>query len=284
MLLVGGLSTVPAVLGRIASANSVSPDEAAMIVELVPRAIAEAPCFLDKLTGLWRYEFGFPIQNLAAAGTVLGTHMFPPVEHLFHVLRCAHGRLQSDELAGYLHRLSDPNKHQDVLFEFAPIVRLSRDVEVKYEVPGCGAGNETIDWRITRQSHLPMLLDVKNRMRDVIEALEQIGRGEQSPAGTGPAPMHDPALLFRSIESKFRRAKPDGSLQGAWIGTYLKQEEGELYEAFRRLDTDKVHFAVLGDWRNDGYILVRGESLRAPVREVLGIEESRRFVFKRDEG
>lgn len=284
-VLVGELSTVPEILGRIARASGLMGEEAATVVRLCPRAIAEAPCFLDRRTGLWRYEFGLPFADLPGAGTVLGTHMFHPVDHLFLVLRCASERLPDEKLASYLLRLADPNKHEDLLVEFVPIVRLPRDVAVEYEVPGYATGNQTVDWRIAPESGRAVLLDVKNRTRDLMEGLARIGLGERSPSGTGPAPAHDPSILFRSIESKFGRQAPSDCLQGAWICTYLRQEERELHDAFLTLDPDRVHFAILGDWRSDGYILVVDEALRGPVRKLFLITESKRFVFTRqDEG
>ena len=282
-VLVGELSTVPEILGRIARASGLTSEEAAAVVRLCPSAIAEAACFLDRRTGLWRYEFGLPFADLPGAGTVLGTHMFHPVDHLFQVLRCARERLSDEKLASYLLRLAVPNKHEDLLVEFVPIVRLRRDIAVEYEVPGYGTGNQTIDWRITPRSRCTVLLDVKNRTRDLMEGLARIGLGERSPSGTGPAPMHDSSILFRSVEAKFGRQTPADCLQGAWICTYLRQEERELHDAFRKLDSNKVHFAILGDWRSDGYILVADESLRDPVRELFLITESKRFVFTRQD-
>ena len=70
-------------------------------------------------------------------------------------------------------------------------------------------------------------------------------------AELAPEPDHDPALLFRSIEHKFKAADPDHCLQGAWIVTDIAQNESRLLKSFLGLDGAKVHFAVLGDWRAD---------------------------------
>jgi hypothetical protein len=51
--------------------------------------------------------------------------------------------------------------------------------------------------------------------------------------------------------------------------------------AFGRLDTTRVHVALLGDWENDVYTLGQDASARQHVVGVLGVRESRRFVFRR---
>jgi hypothetical protein len=50
-----------------------------------------------------------------------------------------------------------------------------------------------------------LLLEVKNRIKDSIEALARIQRGEKDPDGTAPAPTHDPFVLFKNVESKFMK-------------------------------------------------------------------------------
>ena len=249
---IGGASALAATLLRLAAEVGLAPAEGARLVNLLPAPIEGAPCFHDLFTGLLRYEFGSPIKDVPGVGLVFGTHMFPPVEQLFLVLRCVSERLTPTQRKSYLHRLADQNKHRDILAEFIPIVRLQSDVPAEYEVPGGGAGNQTVDWRITPESRPSVLLDVKNRMRDLIENFAQIGRGERSQGGTAPMPRHDSSLLFRSLESKFGHSKPSDCLQGAWVSTNIQQEEAELHAAFQRLDTGKVHFVILGGTAGGG--------------------------------
>ena len=96
-----------------------------------------------------------------------------------------------------------------------------------------------------------------------------------------PAPEHDPALLFRSVEQKLIVADPDKVLQGAWIVTDIKQEASELDAAFRSLDAAKVHFAVVGDHRPDIHLLVRREQDRSFLLDLFKATKSERFVFNR---
>jgi hypothetical protein len=89
------------------------------------------------------------------------------------------------------------------------------------------------------------------------------------------------SVLFRGLEEKYGRREPTDQLQGAWIGTYLKQEESELIEAFQNMDPLRVHFAILGDWQDDGYLLVVDEALREAVLAAFQLRQSDRFVFRR---
>jgi hypothetical protein len=114
---------------------------------LIPGTIQKHPCFLDRLTGIWRYEYGKPI-TLQAGGTIVGTPMFPEVERLFDVLGCSEWRLRTEKLQAYLARLADPARHEDVLVEFAPILRLPDGVAVQHEVSANEDGTGTVDWSI----------------------------------------------------------------------------------------------------------------------------------------
>ena len=54
---------------------------------------------------------------------------------------------------------------------------------------------------------------------------------------------------------------------------------------FDRLDPERVHIALLGDWEADVYILAINDSIRAALLGLFRVRESRRFVFTRtDEG
>jgi hypothetical protein len=199
---------------------------------------------------------------------------------LFDVIDCARCRLDSGQLTNYLHRLAHPIKHQDLLFEFVPVVRLDSSVQANYEVAGYAEGNNSADWLI-RSGNLSVLLDVKNRTRDLIESIGRFQRGERDPDGTLPAPMHDPSLLFRSVESKLRPRSLSEIIQAVWIVTALKQEESELQAAFARLDASRVHLALLGDWEDDVYVLTNDVSAKDIVLQLFHLRESRRAVFRR---
>jgi len=279
--LIGGVASLPDLFLNAGNHRRLPRTEAKRLAELLPPVLWDSPCFLDRLTGLWRYDFGNPFDGLPDGGFTLGTHMFQPVERLFDVLFCAQHRLTPDQLSSYLVRLADPNKHEDVLMEFAPILHLSSDVQTFYEVVGYGVGNRTIDWLIKGLDCPPVLLDVKNRTRDLLESLARTREGERDPDGTVPAPVHDTSLLFRNLEPKFEPHKPEDVLQGAWIATHLQQEETELVKSFAKLDRTRVHFAILGGWEEDVYILGGTEFMKAQLLRVFLLKESKRFVFNR---
>lgn len=282
--LVGGAAALPDLFLALGRARCIPREDVEKIIELLPGPIRNSPCFLDRLTGIWRYDFGEPFAGLLGSGMALGTHMFQEVERLFDVLSCACRRLPPEQLSSYLSRLADTVKHEDMLVEFVPILRLSTSVEAIYEVIGYAEGNKTIDWMIRAEDGAQLLIDVKNRTRDLLESLERIQAGERDPDDSAPAPIHDPSILFRSLETKFKSRPAGKIIQAAWINTSLQQEESELAEAFARVDRTRVHLAILGDWEDDVYILVDDNSVKERVVRLLQVRESRRFVFRRSEG
>ncbi len=217
---------------------------------MVPKTLVDAGAFLDKMTGLWRYEFGVPYD--IAGNLVWGTHMWIPIENLFTTLLCAHFHIPEGKRVTYLAELADPMKHQNKLVEMIPVAKVGSNAPIDFEVSGLGSGNRTVDWVIGPQDGRIVLLDVKRRTADFIEQTERIDSGK-----VAPEPSHNPELLFRSVEQKFIPADPDLQLQGAWIVTDIRQEESQLMQAFAGLDANKVHFAILGDWESDVYVLSR---------------------------
>ena len=207
--------------------------------------------------------------------------MYPVVERLFDVLVCARQRLTDDRFALYMSRLASPGKHGDVLFEFAPVLGLPEAIDARHEVRGFGDGNDTVDWLIAPPSGPSIALEVKNRVRDLLEAFARVQAGERASDGTAPAPIHDPHLLFTSVEGKFSPRSPAETVQAVWICTGLKQEETELAAAFAELDPARVHVALLGHWEDDVYVIASNETARDHTCRVLGVRPSRRFVFSR---
>lgn len=282
--MVGGVANLESLFVSLGRYRGIPREKIEEVASLIPEAIRRTPCFLDRLTGLWRYDFGEPFVGLPGGGVVLGTNMYQPVDRLYDVLAGARRRLPADQLANYLSRLADAKKHDDLLFEFAPILRLPEDTEASYEVSGHGEGNRTIDWVIKPKVGPPIAIDVKNRTKDLLESLIRLQAGEREAEGTAPAPIHNVDLLFTSLEQKFRSRAATEMVQAAWIGTDLKQEETELAVAFGRLDGTRVHVAFLGDWNDDVYTLAHDDFARQHASRVLGVRESRRFVFRRNEG
>lgn len=271
---VSAKSTLRKRLFAEAEARGLSNAYADAIESLVPERLINAGAFLDRLTGLWRYEFGVP-YNIGER-LVIGTNMFVPVESLFSALSCAYLRLPENKRAIYFERLANLDSHQATLAEMIPGYKVDLAVPLEFEVAGMGAGNRTVDWVIGPWSGRNVCLDVKRRIFDLIKHAEGIGA-----KGAVKEPDHDPNGLFRSVEQKFVEADPDSRLQGAWIVTNIKQDEEQLNLAFAALDPNKVHFAILGDWKPDIYVLARRETDRQYLLKLFRAEPSTRFTSKR---
>jgi hypothetical protein len=260
--------------------RGISREEADSVSRLVPPQILELGCFLDRLTGEWRYDYGEPIVLPGGQNLLFGVNTYNEVDRLFEGLQCVRNRLDARQLSSYLHRLGDPNHHQEVLVEVAPIVRVDASVKVDHEIAGFSERNTTIDWLIHSEP-VPILLEVKKRIRDLIEGIGRFQYGEKDPDGTAPAPIHDTSLLFASVEPKFAPRKPSEMIQAVWISTTLRQEESELQAAFAKLDPLCVHLAMLGDWENDVYVLSNDAAVKESVLRILHLRESRRTIFRR---
>lgn len=250
-----------------------TPEQAAQFVALIPEPLISTGAFLDKLTGLWRYEFGVPFD--IANNQCWGTHMWVPVAHLFMALRCASERLPEAKRIDYLARLASAEKHQSILVEMIPAQKVDRTTSLEFEVAGLGVGNRTVDWVIQDHGGRTVLLDVKRRTTDFIAQAEEMATDSSK-----QEPIHDPALLFRSVETKFLPADPLTRLQGAWICTDIKQNEEKLSQAFAAMSADRVHFVIFGDWRNDAYVLVRRPEDLAFIFALFRILPSERFTFR----
>lgn len=269
--LIAAKSTLPACLREEGLSRGWSETECDALIAALPRELAACDCFLDKLTSLWRYEFGEPHQ--VGESLVWGIHMWPLVRVLFDVLDCALRRLTEEKRVAYFRLLTDLRKHQEFLAEMFPMLRVTGAVPADHEVAGLGVGNRTVDWAIGPAENRRVLLDVKRRFADFIS--------QMSANGNLP-PEHDVGLLFRSVEGKFLTADPQSTLQGVWIVTDIKQDETELHAAFDALDPDKVHFAILGDAKNDVCLLTRRPEDREFLLRLFGVAESARFTFRRE--
>jgi hypothetical protein len=269
-------STLRDRLFEIAMTRSLSKEQANAILSIVPKRLIGAGSFLDKMTGLWRYEFGVPYD--IADDLLWGTHMWIPVECLFTAIFCAYTRLTENKRTLYLERLADQYAHQAVLIEMIPGSRVDTDVPLEFEVAGMGSGNSTIDWLIGPEGGRIVLVDVKRRTIDFIKQAERI-----TAEGAVPEPDHNPALLFRSVEKKFITANPDKQLQGAWIFTDIMQDEEQLAQGFEALDQSKVHFAIFGDWKSDVFVLVKRDSDQQYLLDLFNSKPSSRFTFTIDD-
>lgn len=274
--LIGAKDTLLHRLEADAQAAGTSDRDIATIIPALPANLRGARCFQDKLTGLWRYEFGEPFVLKQSRQLLWGTHMWVPVMHLRRGLSCLLTRVPAEKHGAFLSRLDDRQKHLDVLSEMIPAISLTQDVVADFEVAGLGKGNRTIDWRFGPIDGRDILIDVKRRSIDLTRQLDKPTDGE-----VVQEPDHDPAVLFRSVESKLVDADPASRLQGVWVVTDIRQESSQLTDAFQKLGSAKVHFAILGDWERDAHVLVRREEDRTFLRNVLGLREGTRFTFQK---
>ena len=270
---VGGKDSLRTRFLAEALTNGLKAEQASVLFSLIPDPLANAGAFLDNMTGLWRYEFGLPFQ--VKDKPIWGTHMWVPVEIIYAAGFFAHLRVSGDKRTDYLRRLADPNKHKDVLVEMIPACAVPAEIHMDFEVPGLGTGDRTVDWSIGPHANRTVLLDVKNRVVDLIAIM-----GDLKDEDPSAPPDHDPALLFRSVDQKLIAADPDSRLQGVWVVTNIKQDEDRLQGAFAELDQSKVHFAILGDWKPDAHVLVQREQDRKYLLELFQLQQSTRFTFK----
>ncbi|MBI3021453.1 MAG: hypothetical protein HYY59_05600 [Candidatus Omnitrophica bacterium] len=253
----------------------VSRQDAEELFELLPRPVQQSPAFHDRITGLWKYDFGAPI-DIDSHIIIGGGGMFPLVRHLVTTMKIVRARLDAGQLQNLMKRLAIPLKHEDALAEFSPLFFAKDDTQATFEVKGLGVGNKTVDWYIQPTGTTPILLDVKNRVCDLIEGLRDLAKGSFTVV---PPPQHDPRSLFIDTAEKYKPGSPTRQLQGAWIITELKQDRVRLQQAFESLDPERLHFAVLANWSQDAYVLVRDESNRSLITSAFGITHSDRWVF-----
>jgi len=251
-------------------AKELKIDDEIDLISNLPSPLIGSNAFLDKMTNLWRYEFGVPYEF---QGSLLwGTHMWVPVTNLIKALLVVHNRLSDPEKEIYFKRLNIPGKHLEALVEMIPGDKIAIDVPIEFEVQGYGSGNKTIDWLIKPDETRNVLIDVKRRMTDFIHHM----RDTDEPDNV----EHDHELLFRSIEDKFITVDSNEQLQGVWIVTDIKQNKDKLISAFHNLDASKVHFAILGDWRDDALILSHNENDSKYLSELFQIGESTRYIVE----
>ena len=252
--------------------TNTAPENIDSFISWFPNDLLAAKCFLCRLTGLWRYEFGLPSTLDKTKKLLWGTPMWPPVNTLLKVVLNAHLKLPQAKLEIYLQRLTDLKKHQDALVEMIPTFRINYPIQIDFEVTGYASGNKTIDWKIGPIENRQILLDVKNRNKDLYEMMDR--------ENTEAPPQHNHSLLFSGLEDKFLHANPDQSLQGAFIFTSIMQESKKLHDAFNQLDSSKIHFAIIGNEKDDAYVLTRRPEDEIFLRKIFTLKPSERFTFE----
>ena len=66
---------------------------------------------------------------------------------------------------------------------------------------------------------------------------------------------------------------PTTQLQGAWIHSHIKVERSELESHFLSLPPDLLHFAVVSNWHETGFLLSRQGVDREMIVNLFGIRD-----------
>jgi len=263
---------------RVAEEQEDPKELAEELTRLLPKGIREAAVWRDRLTGLWRYEYGEPYDDLPGDEVIIGTDQWPDIRRLYLGVRAANYQVGEPQLLGWLERLAVPAKHLDVLSEMRPIIKLREGTSARFEVVGHGMGNKTIDWFVEPTRGRPVLMDVKNRRRSLIDHMTQILPGIQAGQEMIVPDAPDPSDLFRDTVEKFLQVDRSVCLQGVWVHPSIKEDRRKLRDYFAGLDEFRVHFTILADWADDATILVRDCADAEYLMAVFSLEASDRFV------
>ncbi|MEW5977738.1 MAG: hypothetical protein AB1898_18245 [Acidobacteriota bacterium] len=276
--LVGEVAALPERLTASAQARGVPPDLLEGTINSLGSDLLQLPCFFDRLTKMWGYDFGLSIalRNDQAA---FGVHTYTPVDELLDVLFWVRRRLPDASRNQYLHRLADESRHQDALVEVLAVRVLPDDLPIRFEVPA-EVGHGTVDWCLEPTEGGRVLFDVKNRTADLVSYLDVLvtmPRGAEA-----PPPAHASSVLFRSVSNKFEAHDPGTCSHGVWVFTRVKQEEAELTRAFAALDPCVVHFAVVSNWKRECRLLLNPGVNRERLVRILRLSENKaRITFEK---
>lgn len=237
------------------------------IVRILPKNLREAPAFKDAITGIWRYDFGDPYVINGGREALFGTDQCPPVQWLYRCIVSMEKILTNSQLLEFLDRLGNPSKHLEALTECSPLLVLREPANVGYEVIGFGQGNKRIDFYIQPSKGVPVLIDAKCRIRELIRKLPQTSRP-------------DPSGLFKSLPEKFVSQDPGTCLQGGWIYSVLKWDKAALHSEFDQTDASRLHFAVLACWDKQAYVLSRNSDIERQVRSIFDLPDDDSIVIK----
>jgi hypothetical protein len=246
---------------------------------MLPFPLRNAPAYLDRVTGSWRYEYAPPIDRLPGGFKALGSL---PVQVLFEAIDRLVVLLPNTKIVEFLDRLGDPDKHTDALAELVPLARLRLESRATHEPADSGDHQRPIDWLFEPlNSGRPLLVEVKHRLRDLVDtfrdAVPRLEAGDSSIS----APIPDVARLFKDTTEKFRPADPNVVLQGAWVFCPIQQVRSAVEGYFAAVDPARLHFALLANWELEVTGLWRTLDDREYVLSAFRVSERRRFF--RDE-
>lgn len=267
-------SNVFTALKRVALDKSLSVEEAEKVFNLLPNSIKDAPAFKDRLTGIWRYEYGVPYT--IGSGTnqyfILGTDQAPKVSVLLDGIRALSQHTSYGQLLSFCKKLENREKHLDFLAELDPVMRPTMDFTADYEPNGYASGDRRIDWLIRFHDGSSCLIDVKNRIRGLIDFFDEINRKGKNNLSDSP-PLPDG--VFNSSEIKFLPAKK-GRFQGLWLLTNVYYDDELLKETFYNLDENLMQFTVLTHFEGETRILSRKPEIKSWLIEKFCLKEMKR--------
>jgi hypothetical protein len=243
------------------------PQQAERVFRLLPLELKNCPVFLCALRRIWRYEYGPPYTLPNSKRLLVGVDQCPPVEWLYRAVLVMEQHLLASQLIRYIECLKDRSKHLEFLVEAVPLTMLSGSPSVEYEVTGYGVGNKTIDFLIKPAQTTPVLLEVKCRVKELIEKIEHRG-------------IPDASSLFKSTEDKFRANETSTFLQGIWVHSILAYHLSDLKSIFENLDPQKIHFAILACWDKKAFVLSRQENIRELVGTIFKLPNDDTNVFR----
>jgi len=258
------------------------------IYDLLPCELKNAPVFKDLLnSNRILYDFG---NTLNIQGRVV--HSFGAVESqelriLYLAVFLADQFLPTKKRDEWLKKISNRSRHQDYLFEMRPLLELKAGSTAEHEVLKDQNDEEgkNIDWKI-QNGGLTVLLEMKNRIKPMINHLEDIMRVDQDYYDGIPASQIKPATppsnvksLFRyrdeKVEDKFIDRKNKKCLQGVWINTLISEDQKKLKDYFdEQIDSQKIQFVILSGWEDQARILTRERSQKFVLSDLFGLTET----------
>jgi hypothetical protein len=243
-------------------------DEARKLFTSLPSELRAAPAAWSKMDSDWCYYFGIPYTGFPGGTRVVGTPQFPKVSLLYATLQIVRDSLPESDRSKILLQFGQREKHNDFLQEFAPLLRLPGGAAIRYEIPG---EKGTIEFAIEVPGRQPMLLEVKNRHKDLIHHLSHFTVNEAKGIPEEAIPPPDPAWLFKSIIHKFAPADFNQQAQGVWIHSNVAVVKTALHLHFDTLDPQRIHFAVLSAGNELAYVLARTKRIREFVHSYFSL-------------
>jgi hypothetical protein len=261
-----GLKEVFEIVGQKCGDNEQTIDK---IFSLLPKEIQAAPAFLSLLSRQWSYEFGTEYRNYHTQDIIFGGSQCPPVEWLYTGMKAFDSYpkiLTPDKTKDFKNKLSTKEKHLGALNEMAPLTVLKKESTLlEYET--AGRDGKTIDFSIQTPSGLRMHLEVKCRIKELIENLV-------------PRTEPNPETLFHKTDEKFEIYDPQKILQGLWIHSLIGFSEKRLLEAFNKQDSSRIHFAVLAHWTEQAYVLARTPEIAKVVQDTFHLPLNDSIVIR----